>query len=462
MTKTFLLAASALTALAFAGAANAGTITSAALSDITVVSGSTVTPLPVASEATLDATVFSADNADSFVVTTLASPVSTTAGSSVSFVVTYTLTGPGTFGTVAVADLTAVATGAGIVGAPSGVATLSADKKTATFIVTYAVTGNDAAITGFRFNAVDIAASAKQDISIASETKLNAAGVQTSIDTVAATKIVTFKSVLGTFDNDAVTVTAALPSFTSFQGGDSESDSLGYSIVPGILGSLAGGDALEIGDVFAGATAVVKGPQVEALAVTLAGDNADEDTVTATSGDYVLTAAELNTATLKLNQNPVTPVEIEAGSYTVAVTPEFEEGFAGNAAATLTVLTVALDGTNFVAPWFALANPTASSTLRLANNSSSDTGPVIIALKANNGAAAPTGTFTLADGIPAGGFVSITGAQLKAAFGTSATNGDLQVTIQSDVTNVSAKVRTTQASGQIFENSLGTLSGSNF
>lgn len=473
MTKNFLLAASALTALACAGAANAGSITSAKLSNVPVAatSGSTttLTPFAVANEAALVASVTSTDDANSFVTSALSSPVSATAGSDVSFVITYTLTGPGTFGTVAVSDLSATKTGAGTVAAPTGVATLSSDKKTATYIVTFNVTGGAADITGFTMSGLDIAASAKQDISISSEVKLNAAGVQTSIDSVAATKIVEFKTALKPSTVSAFGVVADLPDFKKFEAKTSggvanatvsaaTSNPFALTVNSGVHKNLATTAALTVGDIVTGATATVTGPQVKALSATLAGALPATATLTNTSGVFTLTAANLidTTAAGSLVLTvPATPVAIEAGAYKVDLKPTFATGFAGSADQTLTLLNVTLDGTNFYAPWFALNNGTANSTLRLGNNGTSATGPVTISLKANNGSAAPTGSYSLPNGIPAGQFVSITGATLRTAFGTDAANGDLQVTIQSDVANVSAKVRTTQASGQIFENSLG-------
>lgn len=131
---------------------------------------------------------------------------------------------------------------------------------------------------------------------------------------------------------------------------------------------------------------------------------------------------------------------------------------------------VTRDGTSFVAPWIALGAASANSTIRLANNGSTDTGPIQMTLTSSNGSAATTetvtigaaqivaGTLTAGGGIPAGGVVSISGAALKTAFGTDAANGDLEVTIEAQPQFISGKVRVTQASGQVFESSLGNLS----
>lgn len=130
---------------------------------------------------------------------------------------------------------------------------------------------------------------------------------------------------------------------------------------------------------------------------------------------------------------------------------------------------VTRDGTSFVAPWIALGATSANSTIRLANNGSADTGPITMTLTSTNGGAPTTKTVTISaaqvvagslsasGGIPAGGTVSISGAALKTAFGTTAANGDIEVTIEAQPQFISGKVRVTQASGQIFETSLGNL-----
>ena len=132
---------------------------------------------------------------------------------------------------------------------------------------------------------------------------------------------------------------------------------------------------------------------------------------------------------------------------------------------------VTRDGTSFKAPWIALGAASATSTIRLANNGSTDTGPIQMTLTSTNGAPATTktvtitaaqvaaGTLNASGGIPAGGTVSISGAALKTAFGTTAANGDVEVTIEAQPQFISGKVRVQQATGQIFETSLGDLNG---
>lgn len=131
---------------------------------------------------------------------------------------------------------------------------------------------------------------------------------------------------------------------------------------------------------------------------------------------------------------------------------------------------VSRNGASFVAPWVAFGGAAAQSTVRLANNGGVDTGPVVMTILSDNGAGEPTspsvtltqgmlqsGTLSANGGIPAGEAISVNGGALRTAFGTTAANGDIQVSIEAQSSSISGKVRVTQASGQIFETSLGNL-----
>lgn len=470
MTKKLLLSAAALGVLALAGAAQAGNITAGQISATPlVVSGTTVTPYAVATEADLSATTgIVSDAEDTSLTTSMDSPVTVSANGTLPFAVTYTLTGPATFdGTFAYTDLKA---GAGNTAPKSGVVVMAADKKSVSFFVEF----GDVAplnVNALTLGNIALKVTGEQDVSIASEAKVTVAGFTQTVNVVAPTKIVAFKAALKPSTVAAFGVVADLPDFKKFESksssgvanatvGAATSNPLALTVNADIRRDLAGGAPLTVGTILNGATATVTGPQVKALNATLAGVSANAGaTYTATSGVYALSNANLEAATAAgslVLTAPTPAVAIDQGSYKVELKPVFANGFSGSADQTLTLLNVTLDGTNFFAPWFALDNGTANSTLRLANNGSAPTGPVIVTLKANNGSAAPTGTYTVSS-IPANGFISIRGDQLKAAFGTDAGNGDLQVTVQSEVTNVSGKVRTTQSTGQIYENSLGLL-----
>lgn len=475
MTKKLLLTAAALGAMAFAGAANAGVVTDAKLSNVAVVSTiggvTTLTPYTIANEATLSATTgtTSANTADSYVTTTLSSGVSLGGGSSVTLIISYALTGPATFATVSYDDVTAVLSDASTPLPTSGVATLSADKKSVQYIVTYDVVTGET-IDGFKLSNLDVKVTGKSDVSISSNVKLVVGATQTELDSTEATKIVQFKDALKGYAAIADTVVADLPDFLNFEDKTASasapagvasnvatSDVLGLALNTGTFRkglAVADAAALTIGAIVKEAVVTVSGPQVETLDAKFAGLTA-EPGATETSAAFKVATANvglLTSGALVLTA-PGDEV-IEAGAYKASVKLTPNTGYGALAETSVTLLNVALDGTNFVAPWFALDNGTANSTLRLANNGSAPVGPVTVTLKANNGSAAPTGVYTI-PAIPANSFVSVRGDQLKTAFGTNAANGDLLITIQSDTANVSAKVRTTQSTGQIYENSLG-------
>ncbi|MFI8683783.1 hypothetical protein ACIGFJ_15615 [Brevundimonas diminuta] len=470
MTKKLLLTAAAIGAMAFAGAANAGTITAGNISGTPIAVDSTtkaVTPYAVALEADLAAAGISTTPATTNLTVSLDSPVQIAAGAAVPFAVTYTLTGPATFeGTFAYGNLVA-----GSATASSGLVVMAADKKSVTFFIEFTgAAGAGSNVTALQLNNITLKVTGEQDVSIASEAKVTVAGFTQTVGIQNATKIVQFKNALKPSAAGTYGVLADLPDFKKFEAkaavvpalanatvGVATSNPILLTVNAGVRKDLSGGSALTVADILNGATATVTGPQVKALGVTLAGVSPAAATLTETSGVYTLTDAHLIDATVGgslVLTAPTPAVVIDQGSYKVELKPAFESGFSGSADQVLTPLSVGLDGTNFYAPWFALDNGAANSTLRLANNGSAAVGPVIITLKANNGAAAPTGTFTVPTIAP-GSFVSVRGDQLKTAFGTTAANGDLQVTIQSDSANVSAKVRTTQSTGQVYENSLG-------
>lgn len=467
MTKKLLLAAAAMGALAFAGAATAADITAGKISGVNLISGGKVAPYTVATEADLDATTgIVSTTATTDLTVEMDSPVQVAANGTMPFAVTFTLTGPATFDqNFTYGDLKV-----GALAPKSGVVVMSADKKSVSFFVEF---GDTAAldVDALTLEKIKLKVTGKQDVSIAAEAKVTVAGFTQTVSVLDATKIVQFKAALKPSTAAAFGVVAALNDFKKFQvsgtagqaasstAADAISNPIGLTVNAGIRQNLSGGAALTVGNILDGATATVTGPQVKALGATLAGQSPAAATLTATSGVFTLTNTHLTDSTVGgslVLTNPASPdtVVIEQGAYKVDLKPKFATGFTGSADQSLTLINVTLAGTNFYAPWFALDNGSANSTLRLGNNGSAAVGPVIISLKANNGTAAPTGTYTIPSIAP-GAFVSVRGDQLKAAFGTNAANGDLHVTVQSNVANVSAKVRTTQSTGQIYENSLG-------
>ncbi|WP_449253695.1 hypothetical protein [Brevundimonas naejangsanensis] len=465
MTKKLLLAAAALGALAFAGAGQAADITAGKISTVTLFSGSDLVPYAVATEADIAAAGIVSTAADTEITFGLDSPVNLALDAVAPFAVTFTLTGPATFeGSFTKDDL--VAANGAI--ATTGLVVMASDKKSVTFHVEYKGGAGGSNIDALTLENIALKVTGKQDVSIAAEAKVTIAGFTQTVTQVDATKIVEFKPVLKASTAASYSATAMLNDFKTFKVAGTAgapasatattvvSNVLGLGVNPGIRQNLSGAAALNLAGVLEGAEATVTGPQVKALGVTLAGNSADPASLTDTSGVYDLDAADLATGSLVLSNVGPDAVAIEQGAYSVELTPEFKTGFTGSAAQTLTLVNIGLDGTNFYAPWFALNNAGANSTLRLANNGSTAIGPVIVSLKASNGSAA-TGSYTIPSIAP-GKFVAVTGSALKTAFGTDAANGDLMITVQSRADGLSAKVRTTQSTGQIYENSLGANS----
>lgn len=463
MTKNLLLSAAALGVLAFAGSAAAGQITSASVSgqSLSVASNGTVTPYAVASEVVFPAGGLSVDAANTSVTTELTSNVSLGGGASLTLIVSYDLTGNAQFGSINFADLEAFDVAANPVAISSGAASLSNNGKTATFIVSYNL-ATATEISGFTLDNIDLDVLGTGDVSIASSVRMVVGATETTLDTTSAQKLVTFKSAFVAPTATAGSAVAALPSFLAFEAqSDAGFDVTTTNVMSRALNLTLASDVfadlqaapLSLDAMIDTATVTVTGKQVQALAAEFGGIvvDADGEIELDTAGELAL----LTSGRLDLQADGTTP--IEAGTYRVKVEFEPESGFQNLPTYDIALANIELDGTNFIAPWFALNNGTANSTLRLANNGSTTLGPVVISLKANNGSAAPTGTYTIEE-IEGGKFVSVTGTVLKNAFGTNAANGDLLVTIHSNDVDVSAKVRTTQSTGQIYENSLGRSS----
>lgn len=187
----------------------------------------------------------------------------------------------------------------------------------------------------------------------------------------------------------------------------------------------------------------------------------------ATTSGFVEIVDNTNTATTSVVEADAV---IPASTFSLAVNVDLAAGLT-DFTATGSMGALVRDGTSFVAPWVALGSTVANSTIRLANNGSADTGPIQVTLKSSTGGAPTTRTVTITNaqlingstlaasgGIPAGGTVFLSGAALASAMGTTAANGDLEISVEAQPQFVSGKVRVTQASGQIFETSLGNLS----
>lgn len=459
MTKKLLLAAAALGALAFAGGANAGNLTNTSVigtESIYNTGTDKVAPYVVAKDFALPTGGLKTNNATSALNNTLFAFKNTTNPIAVAvntdYVITLTLSGSAKFTdqSQTVVTLGGVAT--------TTTPILSADGKTLTIYAKTptTVTGtpklDTIAVSGFNLHVT-----AQDSVSVAYKLQQVVGSQTLDLDSSNAAEIIQFKNALSVYTTGAkVEDVAELPDFDVFKnaGGVLYSDDFESSIAS-YFTDLNGTDVPTVDNVIIGYTAKVTGPQVEDLLTSFNGDAISAATdVTATSATFSVATGGGDEFSAVLTAQP--GLAISAGTYSVNVKPVYATDWSGPTSIDKTLFTITLDGTNFYAPWFALNNAGANSTLRIANNGTAAIGPIVVSLKANNGTVAPTGTHTIPS-IEPGKFVSVTGGVLKTAFGTDAANGDLQITVQSQSQDVSAKVRTTQSTGQIYENSLGNL-----
>ena len=441
MTKTFLLAATAITAIAFGGAAQAGTITTATrtiASEVALPTGGLEGTISAATDLTNDVTVNSA----------------------ATYSVTYTLAGATFDGTPTIA-----ATGTGLAGA-TGTTYIQADGSALSIIDV----PSGAVLTGFTIQGA-VAVPAKAAVRVGSNVSVITGGTSLLIDTAAAKSIVDFKPLIAGFTAEANSAEAQLPDYVTFSGGGTSAvlaTNIAVSVNSGTFYSDLNGAAIEANDVIDGITATVSGPagaQLDVLSSTVGSTDAEAG-ATDTSAVYELSAGDVAAALdegVSFAIDNADEVTLNGAVYAIKLAPEYADGFAAAAEfGPYAAGEVTLEGTNFIAPWFTLNNANNTATLRLANQGTAVTGPVFVTLKAAaNGATATNNRVQISEGIAAGSTLEISGPALAAALGTSAQNGDLQITIQADGSVISGKVRVRNVSGATFESSLGNLDGSN-
>lgn len=488
MTKKLLLAAGAVAALAFAGAANAGTLTSSAIGNVSLNGGTggALTTYTVASEVT-DPTTTPVSSGAVVLRNKLTNAATVTAGATVNYVVKFTLAGSAKFaGTPTLTVFDNATTPAAITTNLSVQNISPAGGGSAEFLVTFNPAAS-ATIGAFELGGVTLSVSAEGDVSVSSTVEQAAGGSFVTIDSMTATKIIQYKAALAAPTTAPQNILAGLPDFKAFKAASSTSAALsnqisstdlyrtatatGFSVAlntgtfyKDLLGSTTVGSESKItaaDQIISSAVVTVAGTNLDKLSPAI-GSAAPAAGATATSASFALTGTAALAGSFSLTEPTAAAdrVVLQPGNYTATYLPTYVAGFTSPTGAVSlgSLLNVSLDGTNFVAPWFTLNNPNNAATLRLANNGSAPTGPVIISLKANNGsAAATTPTVTVASSIAAGATLEITGPQLASLMGTGAQNGDLQVTVQGDGAVISGKVRIRNVSGATFETSLGNL-----
>lgn len=455
MTKKLLLAAAAVGVMAFAGAANAGNITTAA-------------PRVIASEAALPTGGFTGTIASG---TKMTNPVTIPAGASATYTVKYTLTGATFDGAPSIASVGS-GTNSGLVNGQGGTVYIQTDGSAVAIIT---VENGDATLSsvldGFTLNgAIKIAA--KGAVKLSSEISVANGSLTLPIDNAAATPVVEFKPMLTGFTAVAGSAEAKLPNYIEFASnatGAQLASGLEVEVAAGTFYKDLNGAAIDAEDVIEGLTATVSGPagaQLDKLDLAIGSSTTVEAGATDTSAVIELNAGTvsdiLDGTGVNFAIDNADEVTLNGVAYAITLAPDYATGFsAATSYGPIAAGEVTLEGTNFMAPWFTLNNANNTAFLRLANNGTTATGPVFVTLKAHNGTAAPTtARVKVADSIAPNGVFQITGPELATRFGSNAQNGDLAVTIQGDGNVISGKVRVRNATGALSEQSLGNLGSS--
>lgn len=514
MTKNILLAATALTALAFAGAATATEITAAKVSNIALTTGVTPISYRLATETvagTANANIkTSAVAGDNTVTSGLGGLLRFDPGAvGTNYTATYTLTGA-TFST-AITNAQVAVTNIGLlctVSTPNIVSGGGAGQNFVTVVFNVAsnctVGGAPTAPNGVTFDipftmdsatTATVSASIGYTVASTSSAYGGANGTVTLVSRAPAyTTGVSANTLAGTTLPTQVALGTTPPAYVALVANGATNDN--------IIGSIKATTAAAGAAVTANATGVYASLATPATAIpaltytaSLVGNYAVVKPNGATSDANALvgtvatpnfaSATPFTSATLASSSGDLAIFATIAGGNTTSVTsPVTSVASVTYVSATPTLTgapqpitnanleTVGQQGTNFVAPWMPLANANNAATLRLSNGGTIATGPISIVLSApNSTVAATTNTCTIGQaqlsadsstlvngGIPANGAIFILGTTLATCFGTTAQNGDVRVIVQGLKNELTAKVRVRNTvSGATYESSLGRL-----
>lgn len=491
MTKTTLLAAASAAVVLFAGAAQAGTITG----NVNSVAVNANEFYTIAKER---ADAADATNDNEFVVTNTmtAKPSIAFGAPAQTFMVTFDITG-GTIPTAKPATLAVNQTASG--GAVLGTASVVQGARSATSI-TFIVTVNapsvsgSATVDGFTLTTTANNSAAEANIAVASTVAVSAGGVTSTIDTTAARTLVRYANILAPFSATAKSTKASLPEFKFFtnagvdsavaaslalDGGNGSSREAelasNFVVAAATTGNAGGafraglaGAAITAADIVDGGTVTISGAFPTHLTPSLT--SGGTLTQTATSAVFALNNAQADllvagTHDFKLTQTATAADQkaIPAGSYSAAFAPTLISGYTASASGSANAGTIALDGTNFIAPWFSGSQAQTQSQIRLSNTGAA---AATVRVSVTNGvfnfngsqttfadATCATGPFTL----PVAGDLVLSSAVIKGCFGDFL-RGDLLISVEAAGSGVTAKMRNTSANGT-FETTLGRFSG---
>lgn len=184
---------------------------------------------------------------------------------------------------------------------------------------------------------------------------------------------------------------------------------------------------------------VVAGPFAPAAATGLGGD--------------IIVAANANN-----NVSVTTPQSYTA---TLTVTPSGTT-LPAFPAVSSNLETTTIQGFRIDAPWFGGSKASTPSLVRLSNSASAATGTVSLVLKnpvLASGDTLTKSTCSIAAGVPATGELLLNTAQVTDCFGNFI-RGDLEITVQGAVQNLTAKMRVLSSNGSVSEQTLGNVAAS--
>lgn len=511
MTKTTLLAAASAAVVLFAGAAQAGTL-SGSLNNQPF-GGATPAVYTVASEVkATTANVLSANQTFDIRHTLPTSGfVIGAAAPDTVYRVTLNVTG-GEFRTGA--GLTDAARVMAEIGAGAEAALTTAvinnGARTATqiqFIVTVKADGS--AATTLKAFEVETALKAThgQSASVTSSVELLAGGVPTPVDTGSSVTALTYKPLFGALSASSRNALSALPNFRAFSAGAAPAATISDHLVgaagPGRSAELANAFGLVVNagtfyagvdssaavtpaTIITGGSVTVKGTagaQLDKLTASITAGTVPGGTITAgaksdTSATFALNEAAAEAlapaptgtppvqalpGAFKLTQPSAagSQVDIKAANYNIDFVPTYDTNvYQLPTLAPVAAGVVTLDGSNYIAPWVGGYGAQSVSQIRLSNTAGTTSGRVTVRLlsatAADGSAFTPTTTEPYVAGtIAAGNDLVISSANLYGHFGNFR-RGDFQITVESDASNLTAKLRNTRVDGtSTFEQSLG-------
>lgn len=469
MTKNILLAASALSVLAFAGAASAHDLTFRAVGGTPGLIGATDTggatePYDLAEEAR----VVSGDSAVFQLSDTLSGGSSLPSGN---VLLTVNVAG-GTFD----AGVTGGNITADPATCPTFTATISSGGAAGSASVTYIISNSSAGCSSFDLD-LPILPTGASDVTVSSTLRTEAGtpidGLTDTlqiIDRVNAFNLVVDSAIGGGALGDTYATLTETPVYTEFfvgAGGhgagetaslaqlgtiEIEVDTTAYRNLQ--LDNVAVGDLTQADVVVTGNYNAFPDADVQLAGVAADDVTASVATFEDREGDLVNT-----TAPFTVEADGVTA--IAASNYSAQVSYVLNNTFYTQEGPFTNALErIGRDGTNVVFPW--LNDNTVSSSsgttnrIRMGNVGSEATGPVYAeVLNSSTGVSTPS-PVQIAASIPAGGELRLTTAQLTTALGAFG-RGDVRISVEAPATDITARRYLQTANGGITELSSGTV-----